>query len=351
MTKVYNFMNEMDQEVINFLGREIKNGKIVIFPTETVYGIGANIFDPFAVDKIFDFKGRANDNPLIVHISDKTMLNDIVFPYSDVERKLIDAFMPGPFTIILNKRDCVNKYVTGGLNTVGVRMPSNIVARKLIKAAGVPIAAPSANLSGKPSGTNIDDVYDEFNGKVDYIIDYGDSDIGLESTVVKVIDGIPVILRPGKITPEDIIEVVGAVKVHDTVLKPADLNEKVESPGVKYKHYAPEAKTLLIYSDYCSYFKETIKNYIIPNTCIIGPEEWKNDFDCKYYVSYGSENNLSEISKKIYKSIRLADSYKPDFIIIVGVSDKGEGLAIMNRLLRASSYNFINVDKFRQNKV
>ena len=229
-------------------GKVILNGGLVLFPTETVYGIGANGLNEIAVKKIYIAKGRSSDNPLILHISDYDMLKTISQNISDIEYKLINKFWPGPFTIILERTSIVPNVVTGGLNTVGVRMPSNKIAHELIKYANVPIAAPSANISGKPSGTNLDDISEELFNKVDYIVNGGSCDIGLESTVVRVINGIPHILRPGKITAEQIKSVAGDVVIDEHVLGKLEINQKILSPGMKYRHYAPKAKCILVYS-------------------------------------------------------------------------------------------------------
>lgn len=338
MTKIFDFKNEINEIKLNEAAQSIKDGKLVIFPTETVYGIGADALNSKAVDDIFIAKGRANDNPLIVHISNFNMLNDLTKDINETEQKLIDAFMPGPFTLILKKKDIIPNNVSANLNTVGIRMPSNKIAHDLIEKANIPIAAPSANISTRPSGTNIDDIKDEFNNKVDIIIDGGNTDIGLESTVVKVINNIPTILRPGKITPEDIIQITGTCKLSNNIYKKAE--GLIESPGMKYKHYAPNTKCLLIYSKDDKILNETIINNITNNTLIIGSEENKNKYNCKY-LSYGQKDNLNEISHNIFSLLRKADKYKPNLIIIEGVVKKGLGIAIMNRLIRASGYNYI----------
>ena len=205
-------------------GQVIRNGGLVLFPTETVYGLGANGLNSEAVKNIYVAKGRSSDNPLILHISDIEMLGKIAKDISDVEFKLMNAFWPGPFTIILNKTDAVPSVVAGGLDTVGIRMPSNEIAKNLIKYADVPIAAPSANISGRPSGTNVEDIDQELKDRVDYIIDGGECQIGVESTVVRVIDGIPHILRPGKITAEEIKEIAGSVIIDKHILGKLDVN-------------------------------------------------------------------------------------------------------------------------------
>lgn len=318
----------------------IKKGGLVIFPTETVYGIGANGLDEKAVAKIFEAKGRKSDNPLILHISDIKMLNRITNNVSALEKKLMDTFWPGPLTIILPKKFDIPNVVSANLATVGVRMPQNEIARELIRQANVPIAAPSANTSGKPSGTNIADIKDEFKGKVDYIIDDGDTEVGIESTVIIVKDDIIHILRPGKITKEDFLAITDKVEVDSNILnKPVD--GPVLSPGMKYRHYAPSTPCILIYSKDEIKLIEKIKleSKKYPNHLIIA-----KDSHLKYYdnaISYG--DTLEEISHNIFKVLRKVDKYKVDTVLIEGVTTDGLGLAIMNRLLRACSYNYIEI--------
>lgn len=204
----YNWKETINTEELKNVANLIKNGEIIVFPTETVYGIGANALDENAVKKIFIAKGRPTDNPLIVHVANKQDIGRVALTPSAVEQKLIDTFMPGPITIILKKKPIIPNVVSAGLDTVGIRMPSNEIANKIISAAMVPIAAPSANISGKPSGTRVQDIREELESKVSVLIDGGESEYGLESTVVKVVGDEPVILRPGKISPEDIKEVI-----------------------------------------------------------------------------------------------------------------------------------------------
>lgn len=213
MSKYIDLRNEVDDSKISEAAQIIKNGGLVVFPTETVYGIGADGLNPNAVEKIYVAKGRVKNKPLILLVSDKKMLEEIVENITEVEDKLIKAFWPGPLTIIFKRRPCVPDIVTGGGKTVGVRLTSGKIARQLIEASGCPIAAPSANISGKPSGKMIEDIFEDLKDRVDCIIDGGKSQIGIESTVVRVIDGVPTILRPGQITPEQIKEAVGCVKI------------------------------------------------------------------------------------------------------------------------------------------
>lgn len=342
------FTNTQDYSLLKNASNIIKSGGLVIFPTETVYGLGTNGLDENAVKKIFIAKGRKADNPLIMHISDIEMLGQITKNITDTEFKLMNAFWPGPFTIILSKTDIVPTTVTAGLDTVAVRMPDNEIARNLIKYAGVPIAAPSANISGKPSGTNIKDIIDDLKYQVDFFIDGGASQIGLESTVVKVIDEVPHILRPGKITADDIKSVTGNVIIDKHVLDKVNDNKKVSSPGMKYKHYAPKTNCVLVYNN----DPEKTKNNIIKlaNNYIANSQKplimcldnnlnfFKNEFKGKInFISMGTTEE--EISKNLFSNLRKVDKYKVDVVIIQGVSYDGLGLAIMNRLLRACNYN------------
>jgi len=337
MTKIFDFKERINEKELQEIVEIIKKGNLVIFPTETVYGIGADALNKEAVDRIFIAKGRANDNPLIVHISDFSMLDDLVEEPTILEKKLMDAFMPGPFTLILKKKEIIPDNVSAKLDTVGIRMPSNKIAHDLIEKSQTPIAAPSANVSSRPSGTKIEDIKDEFKDRVDIIIDGGETQVGLESTVVKVINDIPTILRPGKITPEDIIEITGICKLSDNLFKKSV--GVVESPGMKYKHYAPNNKCLLVFSHDKNKLVDIINANLKKKTLIIGNEKNKNKFNCYKYLSYGF--TLEEISHNIFSLLRRADKYNPDLIIIEGVAKEGLGIAIMNRLIRAASYNYI----------
>lgn len=342
--------NFSEYSKLEIAGQIIRDGGLVLFPTETVYGLGANGLDEQAVKKIYIAKGRNSDNPLILHISDIEMLGKIAKNITDTEFNLMNAFWPGPFTIILDKTDLVPSVVAGGLDTVGVRMPSNEIAKNLIKFATVPIAAPSANISGKPSGTNIEDIYQELGDKVDYIIDGGSCNIGLESTVVRVIDEIPHILRPGKITAEEIKKVAGDVIIDNHILGKLESDAKVMSPGMKYKHYAPNTKCVLVYNDDNSILLDKMRNLIddcfskgqkplvmcLSNNVTFFEKIYQNKLE-----TFDLGSSLEDMSKNIFTDLRKADNYNSDLIIIQGVTTKGLGLAIMNRLLRACNYNIV----------
>lgn len=340
----YNWKDKTNTEELKVICNLIRNGELVIFPTETVYGIGANALDENAVGKIFIAKGRPSDNPLIVHIADKRKINEIATDITEMEQILIDNFMPGPFTLILKRKPVVPNIVTAGLDTVAIRMPDNIIARGIIQFSGVPIAAPSANISGKPSGTNIQDIRKELEGKVSAIVDGGETPIGIESTVVKVVDEVPVILRPGKVTPEDIEKVAGKVKIDDKIFKKVEKDEKVESPGMKYRHYAPETKCKLVNClnelDQFFYLKKFIQEHK-GNVVVIGFEEHKYKLFIpeERFISVGSKENLEDIAKNIYSALRKADEMKPEIILIEGVPKIGLGIAIMNRLLRTCEHD------------
>lgn len=333
--KVVNWKNVIDKNELDEVCKSLSCGNLVIFPTETVYGIGAIATDEKVVKKIFIAKKRAMDNPLIVHLANVEDISKYAIISNDVEQKLIDAFMPGPFTLILKKKENIPDVVSCNLDTVGIRIPSNKIIHTILEKLDQPIAAPSANVSGRPSGTNIDDIKDEFSESVSYIIDGDNSLIGLESTVVKVVDGVPVILRPGFICEEDIREVIGDVKISSGVF--GEVKGKVESPGMKYRHYAPKTKVLVLYSE--ENIVDLVRKNVIDRTIIIGSEKLK-DVPCFKFLNYG--NTYEEISHNIFTLLRKADKYNANLIIIESVKQEGLGLAIFNRLIRASGYNYIS---------
>ncbi|MBE5822355.1 MAG: threonylcarbamoyl-AMP synthase [Clostridiales bacterium] len=333
---------------LNIAIEYIKSGKTVIFPTETVYGIGANALDRNAVDKIFKIKGRPQDNPLIVHISNIDMLKELVTEVNEIEKKLIDRFWPGPLTIIFPKNEIIPNNVTCNLDTVGIRMPSNEIARNFITKCECPIAAPSANKSGKPSGTFIDDILDEFMEEDVIVIDGGESEIGLESTVIKVTEGTIEILRPGYITYDELSKIAPTIMNKNVTEKPKQ-DEKVESPGMKFRHYAPNVKCVLVVGEKQDIEKkmlneiqekieenkdikiEVLYKYNLPNL--------KLEKENIKYICMGKDDE--EISKKIYHLLRDIDKRKPDIVYIESVEKKGLGIAIYNRLIRACEYNII----------
>ena len=284
----YNWTKDTNTEELKIVCNLIKNGELVIFPTETVYGIGANALDSNAVNKIFIAKGRPSDNPLIVHIANKSDIDKIAKDITKMEKKLINSFMPGPFTIILKRK--------------------------------------------------------ELEGKVSAIVDGGKSNIGLESTVVKVVDEVPVILRPGKVTPEQIEKTVGKVVIDSNVFAKPKKDTKVESPGMKYRHYAPNTKCKLFYAkdekDLIFEINKQIRIY--NNVVVLGFKEHKDKINVKEnnYIEVSSKDNIEEYAKNIYTDLRKADNLNANVILIEGVEKKSFGIAIMNRLLRTCEYDY-----------
>ena len=331
-------MTKIVTELNNDIKEEILKDNLIIFPTETVYGIGANALSEKAVNKIFAVKTRAKNNPLIVHLKDKSEIEKYAIISNQIEQKLIDTFMPGPFTIILKKKEIIPSCVTANMDSVGIRIPIHQMAHEFLELVNVPIAAPSANISSRPSGTKVDDIKDEFDSLVPYIIDNGEATIGLESTVVKVIDNIPTILRPGFVTYEDIFSLIGSCNIAPGVLTKLDNNTKVESPGMLYKHYAPKTNCILVYSSKIDTLKQIINDNLDHKTIIIGSSKLK-DIPCYHFLNYG--DTLEEISHNIFSLLRLADKYEANKIIIEGVKKEGLGLAIMNRLIRTANFNYI----------
>jgi L-threonylcarbamoyladenylate synthase len=293
----------------------IRNGELLAFPTETVYGLGANALDSLAVKKIFKAKGRPSDNPLIIHIAKKEQLFQIAFIEPWV-LKIIQKFWPGPLTVILKSKQIVSKHATGGLNTIAVRMPKNKIALKLIKLAGVPIAAPSANISGKPSGTSFEHVFDDFNGKISGIIKSSPSEIGLESTVIDLTTKTPTLLRPGAFSFEELKKTLP-----NLLLLPNKKTTSIKSPGMKYKHYSPNAKIIL--------FEKSAINKMQP-----------------YQIKYKKLNKITKIinsknhkkfAKELFNIFRQSDKEKVDVILISAVNENKIGLAIMNRIRKAAT--------------
>lgn len=337
MAKVLDLKNNNDYEKLKEVAHLIKNGGLVVFPTETVYGIGTNGLDENAVQKIYIAKGRNTGNPINLLVSNMEMVNSIAKDISEIEYKLMETFFPGPFTIILNKRDIIPSIVTANQDTVGIRMPNGIIASKLVELAGIPIAAPSANLSSKPSGTTFNDIYNDFKDKVDYIIDGGDSPIGIESTIVKVIDDIPHILRPGSITAEQIEKISG------TVIKDYETNNSSNIPSSNYSHYTLNSKSLLVVSNsnekLVSKINEIASNYSSP--VIIAKHQNIDKYNAKAIIDMGTD--LNEIAKSLFTNLKKADGLSPDIVIIEGVYNDGLGIAIMNRLMKACQENFIYI--------
>ena len=325
----------------------IKNGGLVAFPTETVYGLGANGLDENAVPKIYEAKGRPSDNPLILHISEFDEIKNIVKEIPDIAVLLADEFWPGPLTVVFKKSDMVPYRTTGGLESVAVRMPSNKIAREFIRAAGVPVAAPSANSSGRPSPTKASHVIEDLDGKIDMVIDGGTVDIGLESTIVDVTGEVPVILRPGFITEEMLLEAVGRVQIDEAVksLSP-DKDLKPKAPGMKYRHYAPQGK-MTIYKGNSENVVKVINEEIAKSegkkTAVLATDETKRYYKADIVISLGSRKDSESIAHNLFDALRRFDDMGAEIIFSEGFDDNRLGFAIMNRLHKSAGYNIVNV--------
>lgn len=343
------FISKIDEKNIDKIeikkqAEILKKGNTVIFPTETVYGLGANALDEKAVSKIYEAKGRPSDNPLIVHIYDKHQVEELAKDISPKAHVVMDKFWPGPITIILNKKDIVPSRTSGGLDTVAIRMPSNPIAKELLKETNLPIAAPSANISGRPSPTKANHVYEEMNNRVDGIILGGDCTFGLESTVLDLTNDIPTILRPGSVTKEDLESVIGQVNI-DPALENKEDNIKAKAPGMKYKHYSPNADVFIV-SGGEKEVAEKINALVLENnknnikSVILCIEEHKNLYKGDTIIL---GRDLQEVGSNLFDSLIMADKKGYDVVYTEAFENKGVGRAIMNRLLKSAGYKVIKV--------
>ena len=326
----------------------LKNGGLAAFPTETVYGLGGNALDATAAHRIYAAKGRPSDNPLIVHIAKPSDAEKYAVT-SALYDKLAKAFMPGPLTVVMPKRDNVPHSVTGGLETVGIRCPGHPVARELIRLAGIPIAAPSANISGRPSPTAARHCIDDLYGKVDCIIDGGDSEVGLESTIVKIVGETLTVLRPGAITPDMLREVCPNVSIDNGVLDKLPEGIAPQAPGMKYRHYAPRAKVCLIRSaggeDFDARAIDFLKKKLAesPNTGILCFDEYAPHLQGENVLTFGRRDDEAAHSRLLFDRLRRFDETDAEVIYATAGSTNGIGLALYNRMLKASGYTVLLV--------
>ena len=344
-TKVFKVCSEHSPILVK-AADVIKRGGLVVFPTETVYGLGADALSPAAAKKIYEAKGRPSDNPLIIHISDPNDAEKYTYT-GEVYKKLAERFMPGPLTVVMRAREVVPMQTRGGLPTVAVRCPQNPIARRLISLSGTPIAAPSANLSGSPSPTKAPHVIDDMNGRVDMILDGGSSDFGLESTIVKIEDdGALTLLRPGKITVEDLRAVGAEIRIAGAVTQRLGEGETALSPGMKYKHYAPKAQFILLdgsVDDICKYLEEKAGQ----NTAILAYAEDEKMLlqslsSVKVYV-LGSKFDEEAQAKNLFSLLREADKRSHSEIYAPLPRTEGIGLALYNRMIRAAAHKIIKL--------
>lgn len=326
---------EPEAEVIKEAAALLMKKEVVAFPTETVYGLGADATSYQAVEKIFKAKGRPADNPLIVHLADKQMISQYASEITKPAQRLIDALMPGPLTIILPSKGIIAENVTAGLSTLAIRIPDHPLALALLNACRLPLAAPSANLSGKPSPTRADHVFEDLNGKIAGILDGGNTGVGVESTVIDCSGEIPVILRPGGTTREEIESVVGNVMVDPSL---ANAESQPKSPGMKYKHYAPAAPLWLIEGD-ADFFQSQIdaRNREGDKIGIMASEETAGQLNAKNILSLGTKARPEEAAVRLYDTLRAFKQSDVDVILCEVFSTEGVGEAVMNRLQKAAA--------------
>ena len=328
-------------EEIKEAAKLIAEGKLVAFPTETVYGLGADALNPDAVGKVYAAKGRPSDNPMIVHIAEKDDLKKLTDRITEDIEKLEDAFWPGPLTIVVPALPIVPRVTTGGLDTVAVRMPSDPTANALIRESGCPIAAPSANLSGKPSPTTTRHVFDDLDGRIDAIIEGPDCKVGIESTVIDMTGDIPTILRPGIITKEDFEKALGKeVRLDPALLKKPELDEKgnakdadfkPKSPGMKYKHYAPKADMIIFRGE-----KDAVED------AIVEAREKALTLGQKVEVIIFDELKPEDAAKELFKRLRSCDKTGVDLILAEALPEEGVGFSVMNRMFKSAGYHIID---------
>lgn len=320
----------------------LRKGELVAIPTETVYGLAANALDGDAVQSVFRAKGRPSDNPLIVHIADPADLEKYAYP-NDWAYLLAEKFWPGPLTMVLPKKDVIPSIVSAGLDSVAIRLPSHPVARELIRTCGFPIAAPSANLSGKPSGTTAEHVMHDFEGKIAGVIDGGHCSCGLESTVVSLLGDHPILLRPGFVTPEQIRELIPSLTVAKAVEEELKNDEKILSPGLAHKHYAPSAETFGLLGsaeDAANYIEKQNPTEPYAVMCFTGEE---NYFRGNCVLPYGHRGAPEEQGEKLFEVLRKLDDTEVKRIYINAEHASGVGLAVYNRLLRSCGFRMIKV--------
>ena len=343
-TKIVKIEDGNEDEVIREAGEILKSGGLVAFPTETVYGLGGDALKEDAARRIYSAKGRPSDNPLIVHIADIGALDELACEIPDSAYKLADAFWPGPLTMIFKKKDIVPYGTTGGLDTVAIRMPSHHVAHRLIKDSGVYIAAPSANLSGRPSPTRAEHVIEDMDGRIDMIIDGGAIEIGIESTIVDVTCEVPMILRPGYVTADMVKEVLGDVCFDETVLAHSMVKGKPKAPGMKYRHYAPKAELTIFEGEnekVVSKINELAVKYEYDGlkVGILSSNENEHKYAHGEVVVVGSRENEHEVAAHLFDVLRHFDHIDVDVILSEGFSEDSFGQAVMNRLIKAAGHH------------
>ena len=328
---------QMDAEIIQKAGTLIRQGGLVAFPTETVYGLGADALQSQAAMKIYEAKGRPSDNPLIVHIARQEAIEKIVTKFTPQAKLLAETFWPGPLTMILPKAQCVPYETTGGLETVAVRMPKQAVALALIDAAGGYVAAPSANLSGRPSPTKAEHVIEDLAGRIDMILDAGVVGIGLESTIIDLSEEVPVILRPGAITQKMLSKVIGETRLDPALVSDKE-TDRPKAPGMKYRHYAPKAPLIVVEGSQRAVIEKINSLAQKKKTGIICTDETKKHYTHGIVKSIGSRQDEDSIARNLYGILREFDNLEVECIYSEAFDTPNMGLAIMNRLLKAAGH-------------
>ena len=334
------YLNSNDNNTIPTAAEILRNGGLVAIPTETVYGLAANALDGKAVKKIFEAKGRPNDNPLIVHISSLEEIDPLVESVDPRLYKLAEKYWPGPLTIILKKSALIPNEVSPNLDTVALRMPSHECARAIIRESGVPLAAPSANASGKPSPTRASHVIEDLDGKIDAVVDGGESDVGVESTVVTLVTDPPTLLRPGGITPDQLVDVLGELNISSAVFEKLKDGEQAQSPGMKYKHYAPSAQVTIIRGNFENYKKFLLaQKDTVCAVCFEGEGKY-----FEKYIEYGKKDDGLSQAHSLFDALREVDSLGCKRAFVRCPISEGVGLAVYNRLLRSAAFRIIDLD-------
>jgi L-threonylcarbamoyladenylate synthase len=351
VTKIIEIDSEnIDKNKLKVAAEAIKEGKIVAFPTETVYGLGANALNSVAVERIFEAKGRPSDNPLIVHIADKEKVYELTESIPEKAVALMDKLWPGPLTLVFIKSSIIPSIITAGLNTVAVRMPEHPVARELIRLSAIPVAAPSANVSGKPSTTTAQHVLQDLDGKIEVVVDAGSSRVGLESTVLDMTVEPPMLLRPGGVTPEQIEEIIGHIEIDKTILERLSIDNVPKCPGMKYKHYSPKAHVTLVRSENIDNQVKKIfdlaknKSDEGRKVGVCATDQTISRYEGFKVISMGNRDKPETIAANLFSILREFDDMGIEVILSETVDEGGVGLAIMNRMIKAAGYNIIQAD-------
>ncbi len=330
-----------DMDAIRKAGQIIASGGLVAFPTETVYGLGGSALSADSAGKIYRAKGRPSDNPLIVHISDIKDAEKIAY-VNEAYYALAEAFMPGPLTVVMHKKDIIPDAVTGGLDSVAVRYPDNRVALELIKAAGVPVAAPSANSSGMPSPTTAGHVMNDLDGKIDMILDYGECSIGVESTVISLKDNGCEILRPGAVTADMLHTVLKDVGINPAVINPSEAGDRPRSPGMKYRHYSPRAEVILVDLPE-DRFIDYVNSVADDKTGVFATEKEAEKFRCTVLLT-GDDYTPEELNHSVFGLLRKADDLELGKVYVKLPPAEGAYLALYNRLIRSAAGKILRPD-------